>query len=87
VPNHKSAAKRQRQNEKRRIRNRHVLATVRTQVKRVRVAIDAKDGEAAKGALSDAMRALSRAAGKGVIHANQARRKISRLSSQVAALG
>lgn len=87
MPNHKSAAKRNRQNATRRERNRHVQATVRTHVKRVRLAIDANDASAANEALTPAMRALSRAADKGVMHRNQARRKIGRLASQVAALG
>ncbi len=86
VPNHKSAAKRMRQNEKQRVRNRHSLSTVRTYVKHVRTALEASDGEAAKAALPVAIRALDRAAGKGLLHRNQARRTIGRLESQVHAL-
>ncbi len=86
MANHKSAEKRHKQSEKRRIRNRHVMSTVRTFVKRVRVAIEANDAAAAKEALPAAIRILDRAASKGVIHRNQASRKIGRLSSQVAAL-
>ncbi len=87
MPNHKSASKRNRQNAKCRERNRHVQSTVRTHVKLLRTAIEAKDATAANEALPPAVRALSRAADKGVMHRNQARRKIGRLASQVAALG
>lgn len=87
MPNHKSAMKRVRQNEKRNTRNRHVMSTLRSRIKQVRTAIDAGDAEAAKSALPVAVRALSRAAGKGVIHRNQARRKIGRLTIAVNSLG
>lgn len=79
MPNHKSAMKRARQNEKRRLRNRHVKSTMRTHVKRVRAAVEAGDLEAAKAALPGAVRLVQRAASKGVIHANTARRTVSRL--------
>jgi small subunit ribosomal protein S20 len=86
MPNHKSAHKRMRQNATRRNRNRHVLATVRTHVKAVRLALENKDAEAATAALPGALRALTRAGGKGVMHRSQASRKIGRLQAQVAAL-
>lgn len=87
MANIKSAIKRARQNVTRRTRTRHVLSTVRTEVKRVRTAVEANDASAAKEALPSAVRALSRAAGKGVIHVNQARRTISRLNLAVNKLG
>jgi small subunit ribosomal protein S20 len=83
MPNHKSAIKRVRRNEKRRVRNRHVLSTTRTLVKRVRNAIASGDAAAAREALPAAVRALSVASSKGVIHSNQASRKISRLTLAV----
>ena len=83
---HVSAVKRAKQNEKRRLRNRHVVATCRTLVKRVRAAVDAKDTGAAASALAEAMRALGAAASKGVLHKNNASRRIGRLASAVAAI-
>lgn len=75
--------KRVRQNIKRRARNHHVLATLRNYVKSVRAAIDSGDAEAAQAALPIAIRALSRAGDKGVLHKNTAQRKIGRLMKAV----
>ena len=86
MPNHKSAMKRVRQNEKRRIRNRHIMSTTRTYIKAVRAAIDSGNAEAAREALPKAVNALNAAASKGVVHRNQASRKISRLTLAVNAL-
>ena len=83
MANHKSALKRVRQTVKRRARNRHVLTTMRTYIKRVRAAIESGDAAAAQDALGTATKALARAASKGVIHRNQASRKISRLTHAV----
>jgi len=83
MPNHKSAIKRVRQNEKRRIRNRQVVSTARTFVKRVRVAIDNGNADEARATLPDAIKSLNIAASKGVMHRNQAARKISRLTRAV----
>ena len=87
MPNHKSAHKRVRQNEKRRVRNHDVLSSMRTMVKKVRTAVEAKDIDAAKAALPAALRSLARAANKGVIHARQASRKTGRLTKAVNKLG
>ncbi|MEE2787189.1 MAG: 30S ribosomal protein S20 [Myxococcota bacterium] len=83
MANHKSALKRIRQTVKRRARNRHILTTMRTHLKRVRAAIDAGDVDAATSALAPATQALAKAASKGVIHRKQASRKISRLTIAV----
>jgi small subunit ribosomal protein S20 len=83
VANHASSEKRNRQRIVRTARNRAVTSTVRTLVKRVRTAITAKDGTAAKKALIDATVALDRAAGKGVFHTKAASRVVSRLSAAV----
>ena len=79
VANHKQAEKRNRQRLKRRTRNLMHLSTMRTYMKRVRKALDGKDGEAAK-TLPEAIQAISKAASKGVIHRNTASRYISRLT-------
>ena len=83
MPNHKSAIKRVRQNEKRRTRNRQIMSTSRTFVKRVRVAVDSGNAEEARALLPAAVKSLNVAASKGVIHRNQASRKISRLTLAV----
>ena len=86
MANHKSALKRVRQNEKRRLRNRHIVATMRTYITAVRSAISNEDADAARAALPAAVNALNAAVTKGVIHRNQASRKISRLTKAVNAL-
>ena len=87
MPNHKSAIKRVRQNEKRRLRNRHIVSTTRSYIKALRAAIEKGDAEAAQGALPAAVNALNRSVTKGVMHRNQASRKISRLTVAVNRLG
>ncbi|MCB9549811.1 MAG: 30S ribosomal protein S20 [Myxococcales bacterium] len=79
MPNHKSAEKRAKQNEKRRLRNRLVMVSMRTFIKKVRRALDNGDVAEAREALPSAIRHLERAAAKGVIHRNQASRKVGRL--------
>lgn len=75
----RSAAKAHRQSLKRRLRNRMVRSATRTIVKKAEAAIVAGDPEAAREAVRAAMRHLDRAAKKGVIHANAAARRKSRL--------
>jgi small subunit ribosomal protein S20 len=86
VSNHPSAEKRNRQRVVRTVRNRAVSSTVRTQVKRVRTALEEKNKEVAAKALATAISALDKASSKGVVHPKAASRTISRLSAQVARL-
>ncbi len=83
---HKSALKRQKQNEKRRLRNVHVRSTLKGLVKKVRSAVDGKDIDKARTALAEAIPAIDKAKSKGVIHKRTASRKISRLTKQVNSL-
>jgi len=83
VANHPSAEKRNRQRIVKTARNRAINSTVRTLVKRVRTALHAKDGTAAKDALKAATVALDKAATKGAVHVKAASRTVSRLSAQV----
>lgn len=83
MPNHKSAEKRARQNEKRRLRNRLVVVSMRTFVKKVRRALESGDVSGAREILPVAIRHLERAAAKGVIHRNQASRSVGRLMTAV----
>lgn len=87
MANHPSAEKRNRQRIKRTTRNRTVTSSVRSVVKKVRAAITAKDGAAAKTALHEAITALDKAATKGVFHVKMVSRTVSRLSAQVHKLG
>lgn len=83
MANHKSAIKRIRQNLKRNARNRYVRSTMRTYVRRVREAVEAGDASKASEALTLAIKTIDKAASKGVIHKNQASRRISRLQKLV----
>jgi len=79
LANIKSAAKRARQNLKRRELNRYYRNTARTLVKQVRANIATGDLEAAEENLGSTVKALDKAAQKGAIHANNAARRKSRL--------
>jgi small subunit ribosomal protein S20 len=78
VANIKSQIKRNRQNDKRRLRNRVYRGTARIAVKSARTAIDAGVPES-KAALVNAISALDKAAEQGVLHKNNAARRKSRL--------
>jgi small subunit ribosomal protein S20 len=80
---HKSAEKRARQAEPRRLRNRAVTSRARSAVRRVRAAVAAGDGERARAELRDAERELRRAASKGVLPRRRADRSVSRLAKAV----
>jgi len=84
MANLKSAEKRNRQAQKRRARNTAVRTQVRNVLKKAREAIATKDPGKTKEALQEAMRALNRAASKGVIHSRNAARRIARLASTAA---
>lgn len=86
MANHKSALKKTRQDEKRRLRNKAVRTRYRNLIKAVRVAVEAGQADQAEEALKAAAPYLQRAASKGVIHQNKAARSISRLTVQVEAL-
>ena len=84
MANIKSAIKRNKQNEKKRIRNRVYRGEARTYVARARTAIQGKDAEASKAATLEAISALDKAAQKGVLHKNNAARRKSRLMKLLA---
>jgi len=81
-----SAMKRARQDIKQNLRNRGVLSSIKTIIKKVESAVSAGDRENAGKALFQAVIALDKAASKGVIHKNTASRKISRLTQKVNAI-
>jgi small subunit ribosomal protein S20 len=78
--------KRARQSIKQNLRNRGVLSSIKTVIKKVDSAISAGIREDAGKALLQAVKALDMAASKGVIHKNTASRKISRLTQKVNAI-
>ena len=86
MPNTASAKKRMRQDAVRRARNRSVKSTLRTQARKVREAITAKDLEKSQTEFRSLVRKLDRAAAHNVIHRNTAARTKSRLSSAIKAL-
>jgi small subunit ribosomal protein S20 len=87
LANLKSAIKRNRQNEKRRLHNRVSRGTARNFVRDARLAIKSGDVDAAREATMKAVSALDRAASKGVIPKGRASRKISRVANFLANLG
>ena len=86
MANTKSAIKRIRQNERRRLRNRVYRGQARTYIKNARLAIANGEVEEAREATMKAVSALDKAAEKGVIHKNNAARRKSRIMRQLAAL-
>jgi small subunit ribosomal protein S20 len=86
LANIKSQIKRNRQNEKRRLRNRNVRGSARTAVSQARAAFEENAPETKETVLK-AISALDRAAEKGVIHRNNAARRKGRLMKHLAALG
>ena len=86
MANIKSQKKRIITNEKARMRNRAVRSELKTAIRVVREAVEAKDGATAYAAALKACRLLDKAASKGVYHKNTASRKVSRLSKAVSAM-
>jgi small subunit ribosomal protein S20 len=83
VANIKSQIKRNRTNEKARLRNKAVRSSLKTAVRKFREAAAAGQTEDAHVLLRQASRALDKAAGKGVIHANAAANKKSAMAQAV----
>jgi small subunit ribosomal protein S20 len=83
LANHKSAIKRIRSNERKRQRNRVVRSQTRTQVKQARTTLERGNAENAREAVLKAIRALDKAATKGVMHPNTVARSKSRLMKQL----
>jgi small subunit ribosomal protein S20 len=79
----KSALKAHRQNVKRREHNRELRSKLRTGLKGIRKALDAKDIDGAKGALKGIQSLVDKMATKGIIHKNTASRYKSRLAAKV----
>jgi len=86
MANTPQARKRIRRNENRAEINGARVSRIRSFVKKVEVALETGDRQAAETALKTAQPELARGVARGVIHKNTASRKMSRLSKRVAAL-
>ena len=81
-----SAIKRDRQSDKRNERNRTERTKIRSVIKAVDASINSSEKEASANALQKAIKTINSAKSKGIIHKNNASRKISRLTRRVNAL-
>lgn len=86
MPHTKNAIKRHRQSLERRTRNRAVKSTLKTQMRKVRELITAKDTEKATAEYRLLGKRLDQAAAKGIIHRNAAARFKSRYNAKVKAI-
>ncbi|MGY1708272.1 30S ribosomal protein S20 [Geodermatophilus sp. SYSU D00758] len=86
MANIKSQMKRIKTNEKRRQRNVAVKSALKTHVRRFRTAADTGDAAAAQEAMQQAVKALDKAASKGIIHKNQAANRKSGMAHRIAGL-
>ena len=86
MANHPSALKRHRQSVKRHTRNQIVKTRVRNLIRSLRDAIRSGDKAAARTEFARAARALDKAVVKGVVHRNNASRRIARLAKAVGQL-
>ncbi len=86
MANHASAKKRVRRNAKRADINKSRRSRIRTFVKKVEMAILAKDTDAANKALKLAQPELQKGAAKGILQKNAVARKLSRLSARIKAI-
>jgi small subunit ribosomal protein S20 len=85
VANIKSQIKRNKQNEKRRLRNKSVKSSLKTAIRKFNEATQAGDTETATVLMRDASRKLDKAASKGVIHRNQAANRKSSIARRLPA--
>ena len=83
MPNHKSAEKRVRQNEKRRLINRSNRSSLRTQIKKLRAALASGDKKLSLDLLNPTISTIDKAVNKGILHKNTAARYKSRLTAHV----
>lgn len=82
MANTRSARKRIKQNERRRLRNRGIRSQVRSAVKDAR-AVEPAQGAPARDAIRDAIRTIDKAVSRGILHRNTAARKKSALARRL----
>ena len=83
MANHKSAEKRNKQAQTRRLRNRMNRSRMKTAIKSLNEVIEAGNVEEARSALAATVPVIAKTASKGTIHKKNASRKISRLTKRV----
>ena len=83
MANIKSQIKRNKQNEKRRLRNKSVKSSLKTAIRKFHEATASGDAETATALMRDASRKLDKAVSKGVIHRNQAANRKSSMAKRV----
>jgi small subunit ribosomal protein S20 len=86
VANIKSQIKRNRQNEKRRLRNKSVKSALKTSVRKFNEVAQTGDAEQSAALLREASRKLDKAVSKGVIHKNQAANRKSAIAKRLSSL-
>ena len=86
MPRRRQSLKAQRQTKKRHSHNTRIKTTLKKTIKELNLQLEAKKIEEAKKTLKETISKLAKAAKKGIVHKNTARRKISRLSRKVAKL-
>jgi small subunit ribosomal protein S20 len=86
VANIKSQIKRNRQNEKRRLRNKSVKSSLKTAIRKFNEASESGDATKATELMRDASRKLDKAVSKGVIHQNQAANRKSAIAKRLQSL-
>ena len=82
MANIKSQIKRNRQNEKARLRNKAVKSSLKTAIRKFHAAVEAGDAATAEALMRDASRKLDKAVSKGVIHRNQAANRKSAIAKR-----
>jgi small subunit ribosomal protein S20 len=87
MANIKSAIKRIKTSEKRRLQNKNRVSRIRTFIKKVETALATGDATVAQTALRELQPEIARGSVKGAMHKNTAARTLSRLSSKIKALG
>ncbi|BCL60303.1 30S ribosomal protein S20 [Desulfomarina profundi] len=83
MANHKSAEKRNRQSQVRRLRNKSNRSRMKTAIRKIDEAVVAGSADEAREALKQAIPVIAKTASKGTIHKKTASRKISRLTKRV----
>jgi small subunit ribosomal protein S20 len=86
MANHKSALKRNRQNQKRNALNRSHRSRLRTQLRKMDTLLSGNNQEEVKKSVADTLSALDKSVQKGVLHKNAASRRKSRLMIKANAL-
>ena len=82
MQSHKSAEKRMRQNERRRVMNRNNRSSLRTSIKKLRAALEGGDRQKLDLLLPETISRIDRAVQEGVLHRNAAARYKSRLTKR-----